>query len=91
MVAASHEKCGAHEAAFHEYERLLDRCKDRLQRIECKFEFRAMLLVGNVSLTSLIDWIIGTSGLRYLVEACDTVGRDSYVYQEQMDTLLSAA
>lgn len=37
MIADSHKRCGAYDAAFHEYERLLDKCKDRLQRIECKF------------------------------------------------------
>lgn len=40
---------------------------------------------------SLINVNIGLSGLRYLVEACDTVGRDAYIYQEQMDKLIGAS
>jgi hypothetical protein len=89
MVADSHKRCGAPDAAFHEYDRLLHRCKDRLQRIECKFPI-FQPCVGWNYLELLIDWTIGNIGLRYLVEACNTVGRDSYTYQEKLDKLLSA-
>jgi len=35
MSASAHKRCGANDAAFHEYERLLDQARDPLQRIEC--------------------------------------------------------
>ncbi len=36
MAASAHKRCGAHDAAFREYERLLNQSRDPSQRIECK-------------------------------------------------------
>ncbi len=36
MAASAHKRCGAHDAAFREYERLLDQSRDPSKRIECK-------------------------------------------------------
>ena len=51
----------------------------------------AMRLVEKLSQTLFINANICLSGLRYLVEACDAVGRDAYVYQEQMEKLIGAS
>ena len=94
-TASAHKRCGAHDAAFREYERLLDQLRDPSQRIECESTrevfsaFDQPFSCCRAILANTLLERFRISGLRCLIATCETLGKASYPYRDRLDKLLS--